>query len=87
VRLVDKAQAGLKTGDEAILGDRCFRDVHGSALVLPHAFSPWRRSLCFHTHAARDEALRQSWLTSCDDFQFEDFGLKVSAALRKCGSG
>ena len=78
VRLVDKAQTELKerykTGaEQAILGDRCFRDVHGSALVLPHAFSPWRRCLCFHAHAARDEALRRSWLTSGDDFQFEDF--------------
>ena len=77
VRLVDKAQAELKerykTDDEAILGDRCFRDVHGVALVLPLAFSPWRRCLCFHAHAARDEALRRAWLTSVEDFQFEDF--------------
>ena len=87
VRLVDKAQAELKErykiGDEAILGDRCFRDVHGSALVLPHAFSPWRRCLCFHAHTARDEALRQSWLTSGDDFQFEDFWSEGVSGIEK----
>jgi hypothetical protein len=87
VRLVDKAQAELKerhkTGDEAILGDRCFRDVHGIALVLPLAFSPWRRCLCFHAHLARDEALRRAWLKTGEDFQFEDFWSEGVSSIEK----
>ena len=87
VRLVEKAKAVLKerykTGDEAILGDRCFRDVHGSALVLPLAFSPWRRCLCFHAHLARDEALRQGWLKSGEEFQFDDFWSEGVSGVEK----
>ena len=87
VQLVDKAQAELKerykTGDEAILGDRCFRDVHGSALVLPLAFSPWRRCLCFHAHLARDEALRRGWLKSGEEFQFDDFWSEGVSGVEK----
>ena len=87
VQLVDKAQAELKerykTGDEAILGDRCFRDVQGSALVLPLAFSPWRRCLCFHAHLARDEALRRGWLKSGEEFEFDDFWSEGVSGVEK----
>ncbi len=87
VQLVDKAKAVLKerykTGDEAILGDRCFRDVHGNALVLPLAFSPWRRCLCFHAHMARNEALRREWLKNGEEFQFEDFWSEGVSSIEK----
>ncbi len=87
VRLVDKAmdelKARYKTEDAAILGDRCFRDVHGTALVLPLAFMPWRRCLCFHAHLARDEALRREWLKNGEEFQFEDFWSEGVSSIEK----
>jgi hypothetical protein len=57
--------------------------VHGSALVLPLAFSPWRRCLCFHAHLARDEALRQGWLKSDEEFQFDDFWSEGVSGVEK----
>lgn len=87
VRLVDKAKAVLKerhkTGDEDVLRDRCFRDVHGTALVLPLGFSPWRRCLCLHAHLARDEALRRKWLTSDEEFRFDDFWSEDMSGVEK----
>ena len=87
VLLVDKAKTELKerytTGDDPVLDRVTFKDVHGTALVLPPAFSPWRRCLCFHAHLARDEALRRTWLKTDEDFQFEDFWSEGVSGIEK----
>ena len=77
VKLVEKAKELLKdryrrSEDAVELGEMCFSDVDGLPLVLPLGFTPYRRCLCLHANLARQEALRNEWL-SPGSFEFEDF--------------
>ena len=77
VKLVEKAKELLKdryrrSEDADELGEMCFSDVDGLPLVLPVGFLPFRRCLCLHANLAREEALRNAWL-SPGSFEFQDF--------------